>query len=214
MRWPFRKARRAQAAPHPTEATVTAAPPQVHPSPVLEALLDRLEDAAHIVDLGTAVGSNIDILSGSTGRLQVIDLYNALESAGVLDTTGIVEIESVLQEILPGDPGTVDAVLAWDLFDHLKREPIRALAARLRHLARPGGSLYAIVSLRDQIPATPQSFKIIDRETLEYRPRSAATTPGPRHPPSEIEGILVGFTIVKTVLLRHGVREYLAVRKP
>lgn len=189
--------------------------PEVHRSLALATLFAGLdpERRIQIIDLGPAVGANLEYLTARfLCKFFVGDLYRSLLADGARFSDPETDHEALLRGALPAVAAPFDLVLAWDLFDYLTRRQIRALSTVLADLCRPGGQLFAMVSIGTEIPASPGTFVFHDAETIIYRDRSAATRPAPRYRPSDVAELTPGFTVDRTYLLRHGVQEYLLVR--
>ena len=209
MSW-FRAQRSAAAAAPPPDE---AAEPEVHPSLALASLLAELrpDRSLRLLDLGPAVGANIAFWSERLPcSVQVADLHRSLAEVPA-GTDPETALRAALPEARAGEP-PIDLVLAWDLFDYLERDRIRALAAALASRCRPGARFFAMVRIGKEIPREPGSYLIRPDGSLVYRLDSPHTRPGPRHRPAEIEAATPGFTTDRNFLLRHGVQEYLLIR--
>jgi hypothetical protein len=80
-------------------------------------------------------------------------------------------------------------------------------------LCRPGALMFALISTQKEMSGLPRVFKIVDEQTLLLQPQTTAVQPSPRFPPAEVERLMSGFSVVQSVVMRHGVREYLLVRR-
>lgn len=192
----------------------TAVEPRVHRSLALAALIDEIRGRkVTVLDLGSAVGSNVDYLSQFGCKLYIEDLYTALStrvSSGEDDLVGA----EFFAEFLPVPEDTrFDVVLAWDLFNYLRRKELASFGEQLHHYTEPGSVIFAMVSYHKQIPAQPYRFKIQDDQHLIYNRRTAAERPSPRLVPYEVTGLLKGFRVDRSFLLQHGIQEYLLVRE-
>lgn len=209
MAW-WRKGR-AGKSPEETEG----AEPEIHASPSFEALSGWLERVRQprVLDLGSAVGPNLDYFAQRSTRLQVVSLFSALEDHPGGPARREQAPDQVFRNLLP-DPssGRFDAVLLWDLFNYLSRSQMHALGAQLAELCRPGGQALAMVSNRPQIPEAPIHFRIADAQTLVYSTDSARLRANPRWPPGEVQKALSAFDVERSFLLRHGIQEFLLVR--
>jgi methyltransferase family protein len=189
--------------------------PQTHQSLALAALFQEIRKSRklQVLDLGSAVGSNVEFLSQFGCKLYIEDLYAAISSrtpAGAGDTLGPAFFAEFLT--LPDDT-RFDVVLAWDLINYLQRKELANLAVQLRRYCRPGALLFALVSILKQIPAQPIRFKIVDEKTLLYERRTPVDRPSPRFAPAEVTDLLRGFRVDRSFLLRHGIQEYLLMRE-
>ena len=76
-----------------------------------------------------------------------------------------------------------------------------------------GALLFALISYHKTIPAQPYRFRIKDEQHLIYERRTGADRPSPRLAPAEVTGLLKGFRVDRSFLLKHGIQEYLLVRE-
>lgn len=197
-------------------ATQTETDGQTHRSLALSALFEEFRKGRklQVLDLGSAVGSNVEFLSNYGCKLYIEDLYSALSSRSNSGEGGLAGPEFFADFLNLPDDVRFDVVLAWDLFNYLQRKELVFLAAELRRVCRPGALLFALVSILKQVPAQPYRFRIVDEETLAYERRTPTDRPSPRFAPAEINDSLRGFRVDRSFLMRHGVQEYLLVREP
>lgn len=180
----------------------------------LNALLGllRADRKYSILDLGQALGGNIDFWSQFRCRLQIEDFYRyylPLKASAPEDSD-----KPLLEGLLVFAPETsFDVILAWDLFDYLNLEELETLIRRLGTLCRRGTLLFALVSSLPRIPAEPIVFRILDGERMIYDVRTQETRPCPRHQPRDIAKLMARFNVSHSFLLRHGVQEYVFVYK-
>jgi hypothetical protein len=189
---------------------------QSHRSLALAALLKeiRQDRKLQVLDLGPAVGSNVEFLSRFDCKIYIEDLYAALSSrqpsGGETEEAGAQFFADFLP--LP-ESARIDVVLAWDRFDYLTRKELRRFVEHLGRFCHAGTYVFALISYGKTIPAQPMRFRILDEETLLYEPVTAATRPSPRYAPAELNDILKGFRVGRSFLLRHGIQEYLFVHE-
>lgn len=173
-------------------------------------LLDSLVQGGsyRFLDLGPAIGSNIDYLSRFALSVKVADLWASLSSGEPRSW------EKALDSLAPeaGSAG-YHAVLAWDLVNYLSPERLRQLAARLGETTRPGGRVFSLVYYSQEMPAEPPRFRIADRETLTY-PEPQARRPAPRYPQRALQQAFSHFETEKGYVLKTGLQEFLFARKP
>jgi hypothetical protein len=184
--------------------------PDVHKSLGLAALLEAMRrkgQGLRILDLGPAVGGNVEFLSQLGCKLHIGDLYASRSTAVEGEELG----QEFFEQLFPADT-RLDVVLAWDLFNYLQRKEMARLGALLRRHCRPGALIFALMWTQKQIPAQPIRFRIQDSGQLVYERTTALERPGPRYPPAEISSLLKGFRVDRSFLLRHGIQEYLFVR--
>lgn len=183
-------------------------------SPTLRALTSRLRGDAlhHILDLQPAVGANVEFFSRFSCRLQIVDLLSAL-TAGDVQQLLLDDAGATFRRVLPSPPEPFDVVLAWEVFNYLSPSQFRCLVECLGNLCRADAVMLAFIATKKEIPLLPPVFRIVDEQTLHWQPKTAVTRPGPRFPPAEVEKMTQGFVVVHSVLMRHGVQEYLFERR-
>jgi hypothetical protein len=193
----------------------TAVEPVVRRSLALAALFEAIRGRkVTVLDLGSAVGSNVEFLSRYGCKLYIEDLYAALASRVATGEEGDAAGPEFFTEFLSVPEGTrFDVVLAWDLFNYLRRKELGFFGELLRRYTEPGAMTFALMSYHKQIPAQPYRFKIQDEERLIYDRRTALERPSPRFVPYEVTGLLKGFRVDRSFLLQHGIQEYLLVRE-
>lgn len=194
-------------------ATAVEGGPEIHRSLALPAVFTALARGhkLNVLDLGAAIGSNVERLSEFGCRLFIEDLYAS--KAGAAEGGRGLDREFFTQFLAPPEGTQYDLVLAWDLFNYLDRKELGYLGARLRLFCRPGALLFALVSIHKTIPAQPIRFRFHDGDELVYERRTTVERPGPRFAPAEFNELLRGFRVDRSFLLRHGIQEYLFARE-
>lgn len=196
--------------------------PEIHRSLALAALFEEFRRGRklQVLDLGQAIGSNIEFLSQFGCKIYIEDLFAALSSRGVggIGGAGSAEGEEAgpqfFAEFLPGsEPMSFDVVLAWDTFNYLTRKELGYFMRHLSQFCHPGTVVFSLISILKQIPAQPIRFRILDEERLAYEVRTANLRPAPRFAPAEMNDLLRGFRVDRSFLLRHGIQEYLFVKE-
>ena len=189
---------------------------ETHKSLGLNALLQMLGDERkyRLLDLGPAVGANIAFLSPICSKIRIEDLYPTLLSTGFFNR-GEEPVDATTFEKLLRFPSDArfDIILSWGLFDYLESSDIRALIGYLSPFCDPGSFLFALSSNLKEIPSSPTSFMIQDRETLIYTCDSTQLRPSPRYAPRDLINLMSGFRAYNSFLLRNGMQEYLFVRE-
>ncbi|MBZ5497585.1 MAG: class I SAM-dependent methyltransferase [Acidobacteriia bacterium] len=176
----------------------------------LDALVSRLQgDRKYfILDLGQALGVNVEFWSRFQCRLYIEDFYRSY-SARVASGPDDPK-ETILAELLPfSEEARFDIILAWDLFNYLNLEEIEALVGRLDRWCRPGTLLFTLLSYLPQIPAEPFVFRILDTQRMIYETSTRETRPCPRYQPRDLVRFLARFDVSSCFLLRHGVQEFI-----
>lgn len=211
MRWPFAKDE-----VDPLQETEGDSEPatEIHRSPGLGVALSHLheEHTCNILDLGPAVATNINFFSRYPCRLHIVDLLGRI--AGESDSGLRLEDEpkAYFFEMLSTEIEHFDLVLAWTVFDHLEKDPARHLAALLARLTITGGRLYALGATAYRPGDRGLGFSICGHDTLKYYPTGRQDQHSAALNPATFAKRLEGFAIDESVVLRHGFREYVAVR--
>jgi hypothetical protein len=195
-------------------ATQTEVEPEVHRSLAMATLFEeiRKRPKLQVLDLGSVVGSNVEFLSQYGCKLYIEDLYAALSSAQRGEGE-IVSPEFFAEFLSLPDDTRFDVVFAWDIFNYLQRKELAYLGLQLRRFCPPGALLFAQISILKQIPAQPYRYKIKDEQNLIYERRTPTERPSPRFAPAEVTGLLKGFRVDRSFLLKHGIQEYLLLRE-
>ena len=184
--------------------------------PVFASLMELMseENKWVILDLGPARAANLDILSRFRCRLFIEDIH---ELASTLGGGDIADDNAALvnwfEQWAPGvSPGSLDVVIAWDIFNYLRPELCKTFIELLTPLLKPNAFIYLLVYSQREMSALPIAFKIISDDRLEYQPPTNATRPSPRFNQTDLRKYLPQFNVIKSVLLRNGMQEYLFKR--
>lgn len=182
----------------------------------LDAAIEKLHGGNNgrcVLDLGPGVGANIEFLLGVASRVQVADLFDALSSLGCASSdSGERSCCPVFSELLPTQgERRFDLVLAWTLLDHIHPDDLTQLARHLMATGSPRLLVHALISTRPRIPRIPYTFRI-EQGGLRALSRTAEECEGPRQNQVRLLERLPGFRVVRSVLLRNGLQEYLFER--
>ena len=186
-------------------------------SPVFAALIEIMGKGHKwgILDLGSARSANLEMLSKFRCRLFIEDAHELASAlSGNSDEDKAALVHWFEQWAGGVSAESIDVVIAWDIFNYLDSELCRTFVELLMPLLRPGAYIYLSVYSQKDMPALPIRFTIIADDRLEYQPLSKATRPSPRFNQSDLKKRLPQFSIVKSVLLRNGMQEYLFKRTP
>lgn len=212
MSWfSFRTARKEAANPVAAATKTATAPEELHRSLALPTVFQAMArgSKSNVLDLGPAMGSNVEHLSEYGCRLSIEDLYLSKTSADGQDLGA-----DFFNQLLPLPNGPqFDVVFAWDLFNYFTRKELAHLTARLRQACRPGAQVLALIWIHKTIPAQPIRFRFRGTDQLFYDRRTTLERAGPRFQPAEINQLMSGFHVDRSFLLRHGIQEYLFVRE-
>ena len=165
-----------------------------------------------VVDLGPVIGSNVVFLGTQLAcKLYPEDLYADVDQPFRRDDGD--GLAHVLDSKLRQEPGCVDGILAWDIFDYLSRGEAAALARRLTALLRPGGFMMALFTTEPRHEAASRRYVIVDADHLRHRPAPGARWARKVWPLGDIEVLLAPLEVRQSHLLAHHQREML-LRRP
>lgn len=207
--------------------------PHSHPSPALSELLRTTPFSGrepsrrlHVIDLGPALGENISFLAESFPcSVEVVDLFASLPAMAGTDPEGSIS------RALPVDGEPADLVLAWDVLNYLSKEQFRAAGRRLAQRCRPGATLFAMIVTAPVMHHRPGSYALQWAKAEGGRGGTGAGQPlessiellyrhegndgrraAPRYRAAEVDAMLPGFSVRRSMLLRHGIQEFLLRR--
>jgi hypothetical protein len=199
---------RSLAADHPSEER----PPFVSKS--LRPFLDAMREvpAPVIIDLGSVVGANVAFLGEHLRcKLHPEDVRSEIDRS--IRDGDEARLATRLAGKIAQAPGSVDGILAWDVFDRLQRPEAKALAERLVSVLRPGGLLVAWFST---VPPAKDSFRtyvIVDDDHLRWRLVAAPARATRPWLVRDVEVLLAPLEVLQTRLAAHHLRETL-LRQP
>jgi hypothetical protein len=165
-------------APGDTGASAAAAEPDlIYPTKALPKFLGNMatKPAPALLDLGPVVGGNVSFFGEELGcRIRVEDVFGDIERHAVNGT--LDALPEYFRTRFKSEPGTVDGILCWDVFDYLERAAAASLAAALARLLVAEGSLLGFFSTAsDAGRAQYTKYLVVDQGNLRYR-----TYPGTR----------------------------------
>jgi hypothetical protein len=186
----------------------------VHPSRTLRPFLDAMRgiEAPVIMDLGPVIGANVNFLGEQLScKIHVEDLYadiDRLTRAGQEDS-----LAAFLTTRLPYELGSVDGVLAWDLFDFLQSGEAEALARQLLRSLKPGGFMMALFSTVLVDDLSFRKYVIVDSDHLRHRRELSVRRAKRVWLGRDVERLLAPMKVDESHLLAHHQRETL-LRRP
>ena len=198
-------------------ADAGAADSPVHPTKALAKFLASLASRPQprLLDLGPVVGANVTFFGEQLGcKILVEDLYKDIDRYVREDR--VPDLPAFLSKRFHQDPGTIDGILCWDVFDYLDRAAATPLAQQLVRILRPEGALLAFFSTAEPpvgAAATYTKHVVVDPANLQHRLYAAAR--GKQRPllNRDIQRMFEPLRITEQFLLKTNLREVL-FRKP
>jgi len=158
-----------------------------------------------VLDLGPASGAQLRVLGPFASQVRFADLLRRASGGSAW--------EEALRAIEPNPAKPYDVVLAWDLLDRLDPEGRAALVARLAAVSAPRARLYAVVAGEGSHASSLHRFELLGRDRVaEWPEDDARHFTGPLLP-APLERTLLPFEVVNAYMLRHGAREYVAMKR-
>jgi len=186
--------------------------PAVHDSPALSEIFATLdpERPVRVLDLGPALQTNLDFYTTIANGVRIVPLLcnDGLEGLRQLDAEGF---SSRLNRLLPIGDDAFGLVLMWDLLNYLVDEQPSLLAHHLAAIVEHGASIHVMIVTAETMPTEPSRYELLDGGRLAYKLTTRSRTTAPDPPPAMVERWLEPFRVERSFLLRHGVREFIAV---
>ncbi len=185
--------------------------PEVSASLALKVLYDQLRHQRkyHVLDLGPALGANVDFFSQFSCKVYIEDFYRTLTSFDYLSEDKL-SYQAVFEYLLPYKKNTrFDIILGWDLFNYLERDELQSLILHLGHFCHKGTLLFALISTSKYVPEKTTTFQIMDHDHLLYQTNSTVLRPCPRYQQTDLNQLIPHFRVSNSFLLRNGFKEYL-----
>ncbi len=205
MRWLRRLRRPSLSATGAEEADGGGGTPE-HRLPGLAALFGRMRaDGSHVIlDLGPASEAHLRLFGPYARRVRFAGLLPVPPRGP--------ELREVLAALPPNPEQPYDTVLAWNVLDLLEEQERTALVGRLDEITAPGAVLHALTEGSEE--ATPRAVRFVlkDLETVSSRDMGPAGPVGRRLLPAHVQRVLSPFDVLRGFTLRHGLREYVAVK--
>jgi hypothetical protein len=186
--------------------------PSVHDSPALSEILAAIdpERPVRVLDLGPALQTNLEYYTTIGSRVKIVPLLrnDGLEGIRQLDAGAF---SAMLARLLPTEDDGFGLILMWDLLNYLADEQPSILSRHLAAVSEGGARIHAMITTAETIAAEPSRYELLGAGRLAYRPTTRLRTTASAPPPAKVERWLAPFRVERSFLLRHGVREFIAV---
>lgn len=202
----------------PEENEIEAPEPSVLSvrSPGLQTIVAALpsDGSCRVLDLGPAIGDNVTFISSISEALQIVDLFGVGSTEGEAEYAAVDSGLATLRKLDRTKHRSFHLVFTWNMFDYLPEARAGEVLEALGNLCRPGALLHTIVNATDTMPDIPTRYRILGDDRLACEPVTSDRRGAPNLPPATVERLLRGFHVEHSFVLRHGVREYVAMRTP
>jgi hypothetical protein len=181
-------------------------------SPLFHSLVERMDEDSRyeILDLGPATPENIAFFGRYHCRLNIADCLTDLVALHKDEEDVEAQLGERVRSMLPPHADRrFDIVLAWDVLNYLDKAVLRALIEDLSGSIDHNTQLHAYVYPRQSMPERPSRFRIFPDGSLAITPGAPAERPSPCYLQPELEKLMPGLTVQRSVLLKNGIQEYL-----
>ena len=195
---------------------VLSVPERLVPTRAIGILVDvlRTRQSPVVLDLGRVVGGNVAFFTSELGcKVVVADLYADLGPGAADERPSEEEIGAWLTARVGQAAESVDAVLCWDVLEHLTATEARLLASRITAMLRPHGVLVLGFSGEWRAECGYATYEIVDRERLRRQFHSSPSRQARVLTSREVMETFRGLAVVDTFLLATRAYEML-FRKP
>ena len=193
-----------------------AVPDGLVPTRAIGILVDVLRGRRSpvVLDLGRVVGGNVAFLTSELGcKVVVADLFADLGAGGGDAGRSEEQVGAWLAARVEREAESVDAVLCWDVFEHLTVTEASLLASLITAMLRPHGVLVLGFSGEWRPEAGYATYEIVDRETLRRQFHPGPSRQARVLTSREVMDTFRGLAVVDTFLLARRAYEML-FRKP
>lgn len=190
---------------------------QEHSTLALKLLVEKLAGSGRprILDLGTAVGTNVAFFSKYSCQIHICDLYSSIRESQMAFVADFETLDRHLEAHFPDlDQDPFDLILAWDLLNYFKPRELILLGQSIARRCAPGSLIYALISASDRIPDLPTTFQIQSSEILLYQPMTRTERSCPQYKEPDLARALPELEVETSFLLRHGIQEYVLSYAP
>ena len=157
-----------------------------------------------MLDFGAATETSLRLYSGFARQIRFADLLT--------DPPHGEAWAAALRALPPNPDQPYDVVLAWNILDRLAPEERPPLVERLTQLTASGARIYVLVDASDEPSTQPVRFTLLDVDRVRQEAVGPPHPPQPQLLPADVERLLEPFRVVHGFTLRHGLREYVAIR--
>lgn len=153
-----------------------------------------------VLHVGTPCSDTMEFFSGFRCRLQVIDLFSELPPPPAAETER--GLEAYFADLLQLSANCAfDVCLFWDLFDYLDDSALPAFLTALQPYTASDCRAHGFSVHNPRTPANNFRYGILDGNTLSLRQRTAALPGYSPHTQHQLNALLRGFRMERSVLL-------------
>jgi hypothetical protein len=169
-------------------------------------------DAPTLLDFGPVIGANVAFCGERLGcKLFIEDLLADIDRN--LKGKGPADFAASFEKRFSHDPGSIDGILCWDLFDFLDKNAAQALARQIVRLLRPGGAVMGFFCTSSVERAPFTKYEIVDEKSLRHRYHPGVGGKKQSLQNRDIIRMFEGLNVADSFLLKNNTREMLLRKK-
>ncbi|MBW2443996.1 MAG: class I SAM-dependent methyltransferase [Deltaproteobacteria bacterium] len=184
--------------------------PEAYTSEILQHLIEpitRLKDG-RVLDMGPVCEENIMFFAGRLQKHYVCDMFLRL-----IREQRVARHSRNVWRHLDYPPRFFDGIHIWDFCDHLDDKKVGQLMKHCLAMLQPGGLLLMTAFEKTPPQGRINAFIIQPGYRISYRVQPHLNLPWHCRHNRALMSLLTGFSIVKTLRYRNGIREIL-LKKP
>lgn len=186
------------------------------PSNALAQLFQALEERTHpgVLDLGPVWNSSVRVLTEAGAKVYAEDLLAAFAAASAAARSAEGEDAAevrFLDRSLRYPEESLDAILAWDVFEYLPEELLASASARLHVVLKPGGLLLTVFRSSPGSVAV-NHYRLCTRQSFELVPAALLLRPQRVFQNRAILNLFSAFSASRSFVGRDNLREVLFVK--
>jgi predicted SAM-dependent methyltransferase len=165
-----------------------------------------------LLDFGPVIGTNVEHFGERLGcKLFIEDLLAEIDRhtrAGTAD-----QLSAALEKRFRHGDGSVDGILAWDVFDFLDKNAAFTLAKQIVRMLKPGGIVMGFFCSVPSEGAPFTKYEIVDDTSLRHRHHAGIGGSKRVLQNRDIIRMFDGLNVSESFLLKSNTREMLLRRK-
>ena len=185
-------------------------------SPVLFSLQDliSLRGQARVLNLGGSSQPETDsIFRGLTCDVESCNLFDRLKDEqpqkNESDSAFINRLRKLCRDTIPvPKENGFDLILCWDGLNYLPTEVLSFITRYIVNFVNPTTLFHMYFHVHSVMPQIPGKFKS-DQESVQVFYPNDKTTESPAYTQSDIAKMMPRYTVVRSMLLKSGMQEYL-----
>ncbi len=167
-----------------------------------------------ILDLGTANNNNLSYFSDYYCKIFIEDLFSSIlkdeeNNTNKTDDDNKIPDYSKLFYCGSDTNEKVDIILCWELLNYIPRETIRFFIEALLKLSQKETLVHAFIATQSTMAALPLEYAIKNELTMERITTSSNRVKAPRYNQLQLFKFMPEFKVIKSILHRNGMQEYL-----